>query len=287
MHGPAGPRRTAADGGVVLRCVAEGAGIPALVIGSSRYYPRTFSRGLRGSLRFGFMDLRHFSGAGAAHRAVEVSLDTYADDIDAARVSLGFERMVLIGHSHHGNLALEYARRHPSRVSHLVLIGSPPCNVERTRAAGARYWQEFASAHRKAVLRHNWSVLGEEVLRAMSPEQAFVARYVADGPKYWYDPGYDASALWRDVAIDLDLVTAFRSFFTEYELCWDAALLQTPALVVMGRHDYVVPHVLWEDFLPPLRNVTFRLFEHSGHTPQLEQPGLFDRVLLEWLAASR
>ena len=51
----------------------------------------------------------------------------------------------------------------------------------------------------------------------------------------------------------------------------------------MGRHDYVTPHVLWDEILPKLESVTYHLLEQSGHTPQLEEPKLFDQVLLEWL----
>jgi pimeloyl-ACP methyl ester carboxylesterase len=32
-----------------------------------------------------------------------------------------------------------------------------------------------------------------------------------------------------------------------------------------------------------LADLTVHVFEKSGHTPQLEQPAEFDRVLLEWL----
>jgi proline iminopeptidase len=59
--------------------------------------------------------------------------------------------------------------------------------------------------------------------------------------------------------------------------------LRAPVLVVMGRHDYVIPHLLWAEVLPTLPNVTFYLFEQSGHTPQLEESARFDRLLCEWI----
>jgi pimeloyl-ACP methyl ester carboxylesterase len=34
---------------------------------------------------------------------------------------------------------------------------------------------------------------------------------------------------------------------------------------------------------PRAGTLTMHVFEYSGHTPQLEQPQDFDRVLLEWL----
>jgi hypothetical protein len=77
--------------------------------------------------------------------------------------------------------------------------------------------------------------------------------------------------------------------FASFEVGWDPARLQAPVLVVMGRHDYVVPPPLWDDALAGLGtgtgagHVTYRVLERSGHTPQLEEPGAFDELLLEWL----
>lgn len=269
--------------GATLHYAIEGAGILILVIGSAIYYPRTFSHQLREACRLAFVDLRHFGDSDASFGLGGITVDRYADDIEHVRATLGFERVAVMGHSHHGNLALEYAKRYPARVSHVVLIGSPPCDVRRTIEGGNAYWTSHASGARKAALRDNWNALSSETLEAMSPDDALVAQYVADGPKYWYDPRYDASPLWQGVPVNMAIVTVFRGFFTDYELSWDPARLSAPVLVVMGRHDYVVPHVLWNEALPRLQNVTFHLFEQSGHTPQLEEQKLFDQILLEWI----
>lgn len=104
-----------------------------------------------------------------------------------------------------------------------------------------------------------------------------------DAPLYWNDPDYDASWLWEGMSFSMDSVHAFRNLYRTYELNWDTKLRSLPVLVVMGINDFAVPHTLWSKFLPALDNVTFRLLEHSGHTPQLEQPEEFDHLLLSWL----
>jgi proline iminopeptidase len=155
--------------------------------------------------------------------------------------------------------------------------------VRSTIEASNVYWASHASETRKAALRCNWETLSAEKLEAMSPGDAFVAQYVADGPKYWYDLNYDASPLWQGVPVNMDLIKVFRGFFTDYTLSWDPVQLNAPVLVVMRYHDYIIPHVLWDAALPRLQNVTFHLFERSGHTPQLEEHELFDQTLLEWI----
>lgn len=270
--------------GAVLRYVVEGSGVPALVIGSAIYYPRTFSRRLREALCMAFLDVRHFAETDASVAPDRITLDTYTDDIEAVRRKLGFQQGVVIGHSHNGNLALEYAKRFPSRVSHVVLIGSPPLEVSRTIAAAKAYWEDHASEHRKAALRDNRTAVDRGVLATLAPKDAYVVEYVADGPKYWYDTAYDASSLWHGVPVNLDIIKVFRSFFANgYQLAWDPELLKAPVLVVMGLHDFAVPPTLWDEVRPQLRNLAFHVFDKSGHTPQLEEPERFDRVLLEWI----
>ena len=269
--------------GAILHYAIEGTGIPILVIGSATYYPRTFSRHLRECCTLAFADVRHFAESDVALSVDRITFDTYANEMDAIRGRLGFEQVVVVGHSHHGNLALEYAKRYPDRASHVVLIGSPPFGVKRTVEVSDDYWAAYASEDRKAALRHNWDAVSVDKRAVLSPSDAFIAQYVADGPKYWYDVTYDASWLWHGMQVNMELVSRFRGLFDEYELSWDPTRVKAPVLVMMGRHDYVVPPVLWEEVLPKLKNVTYHVFERSGHTPQLEEPEMFDQVLLEWL----
>ena len=265
--------------GASLAYVVEGHGTPVLVIGSATYYPRTFSDQFKASYRLAYGDLRHFAVCDDSLGPDGIGLDVYLDDIDRIRATVGFERFALIGHSHHGNLALEYAKRYPARVSHLVLIGTPPCNVQRTIDEAEWYWDRQASEARKAALRRNRALQKSD---PKQPEEVFIAQYIADGPKYWYDFTYDASPLWQGVPVNLEAMDAFKHLFVEYDFLHGSERLELPVLCVMGKHDYAVPPTLWDDVLPKLQNVTFLLLDESGHTPQLEQPAVFDQRMWEW-----
>lgn len=272
--------------GASLAYLVEGSGPALMVIGSAVYYPRTFSPRFKASYRVGYADLRHFASSEESFNAEKIELDMYMDDIERVRRAIAFERFVLIGHSHHGNLALEYAKQYPERVSHLVLIGTPPCNVQKTMECAERYWQQAPEA-RKATLERNRASLASVKRAVQAPEDAFVAQYVADGPKYWYDAAYDAGPLWQGVPLNMEALAAFKGFFVNYEFSLDPAYLDAPVLVVMGKHDYAVPHTLWDKALMNLPNVTYRLLEKSGHTPQLESSAEFDQIFLEWLKQER
>src|SRR5262245_17607388 len=83
--------------GAHLRYRIEGQGPPCLVVGSSVYYPRVFSQGLRARLELIFLDLRHFAATDPAFTPDHLTLDTYADDIEQARKALNLGEVIVIG----------------------------------------------------------------------------------------------------------------------------------------------------------------------------------------------
>jgi pimeloyl-ACP methyl ester carboxylesterase/DNA-binding CsgD family transcriptional regulator len=56
-------------------------------------------------------------------QVVELSFEAYVRDLEAVADAAGFERFALFGHSQGAAFAVEYAARHPGRVSHLLLLG--------------------------------------------------------------------------------------------------------------------------------------------------------------------
>jgi pimeloyl-ACP methyl ester carboxylesterase/tRNA A-37 threonylcarbamoyl transferase component Bud32 len=56
--------------------------------------------------------------------AQEYSLDCWVQDLEAVVDAAGLERFPLLGISQGGPIAMEYARRHPERVTHLILYGT-------------------------------------------------------------------------------------------------------------------------------------------------------------------
>ena len=80
---------TVAVDGSRLQVRIEGTGEPMLVVGSAVFYPRVFSRDLREQFRLVFVDLRHFAPLDDAAMVDQLSIETYADDIEHVRQTLG------------------------------------------------------------------------------------------------------------------------------------------------------------------------------------------------------
>ena len=270
--------------GAHLRYRIEGDGQPCLVVGSSIYYPRVFSQDLREHLQLIFVDLRHFAASDPSFTPDRISVGTYADDIERVRQTLRLGDVVVMGHSIHGTIALEYARRYPEHVRGVVVIGAPPRRSDDEPAPSDRLWEADASEERKEILARQLAELTPEVRATLSPADLFVRSYVANGPRYWYDPAYDCSWLWDGVVPNMPVIERlFGELFKTYDLPQGPAQITLPVLIAHGRYDYSAPYTLWEEHRHTLPRHTYALFERSSHTPPLEEPERFDQTLLAWV----
>lgn len=110
--------------GFKLHYQIEGTGPDAIVIGSALYYSRSFSQNLRQHLRLIFVDWRGFAEITPSANLQTPTFAILLEDIDRIRQQLGIENCIIIGHSMHALLALEYAKRYSRNVSHLIMMAS-------------------------------------------------------------------------------------------------------------------------------------------------------------------
>jgi proline iminopeptidase len=263
---------------------AEGRGQPCLVVGSSMYYPRVFSQDLREHLQLIFVDLRHFAASDPSFSPDRISMETYPNDIEQVRQTLGLGEVVVIGHSIHGLIALEYARRYPEHVRGVVAVGTPPYRSHEDPSPSERYWEADASEERKEIVARRLAELTPEVRASLSPGDLWARQYLASAPKLWFDPTYDGSWLWEGVAMNGPVYQRVAGeLLKPYDLAQEPREIAVPVLVAHGRYDYWESYTLWEGRLHKLARHTYVLFERSGHTPPLEEPERFDETLLEWV----
>ncbi len=273
----------AVDGGK-LNYVIEGSGIPCLVVGSSIYYPRTFSQELRKHFKFIFMDLRHFAPSDDSLEIDKISLATYADDIEHVRKTLGLGQICIMGHSMHSLMAFEYACKYPENTSHVIMIGIFPVGFTEGAKAGNEFWEADASDERKMILKKNWEQIPQEEMKKLTPSEALIKTYVTNSPMYWYDPSYDGSWIWEGVEANTDVFNHIAiNVLSNYDITESLPRLKAPVFLGLGRYDYVVPYTLWDGVKEKFTNLSYHLFEKSGHTPQLEEPDLFDQKLIDWI----
>ncbi|HKC14018.1 MAG TPA: alpha/beta fold hydrolase [Vicinamibacteria bacterium] len=83
---------------------------------------------LADSLRLIYYDQRGRGRSGDRVRPEDVTLESEMGDLDTVRRHFGLGSVAILGHSWGTVLALEYAIRHPDRVSHLILMNPAPAS---------------------------------------------------------------------------------------------------------------------------------------------------------------
>jgi proline iminopeptidase len=271
----------AAAGGAALHYTTRGRGPAACLVLCSigtRPYERQFPAALDDALTLVFVDLR---GSGQSTGAVrDLTFDVLADDLEAVRRAVGAPRAAVLGHSILGIPAIEYARRRPDSVSHVIAVGTPPTgDVAALAARGRTFWEQDASDERKHLLA--------EAMARLPPGAPPAAMVQAQTPMRFHDPRFDAAPLFAGAEPKPEVLAHLMGSLARG---WSAAAaeqaqpLRAPLLLAHGRHDYTVPHVMWDDVAPHLPTATFSLFAESGHQPFAEEPAAFTSTVTDWMS---
>jgi proline iminopeptidase len=268
--------------GAELFCSTRGNGLagPACLFLSgvgTRHYELQTPPELSDRFRLVYVDLRG-SGQSTGDPA-DLTFDLLAEDLEAVRRALGVERIAVLGHSILGVLAIEYGRRCPGSVSHVITAGAPPYgDMARISTQATAFFEQDASEERKQVLR--------ESLAGLTADAPLKQHLAAQGPMRFFDPCFDAAPLFEAMVPRPQLVMhVMGKLAPGWDVTVDASSLRVPIFLAHGRYDYTVPYLLWEDIPSRLPNATFELFERSGHQPFFEEPDRFAETLTNWFAA--
>lgn len=83
---------------------------------------------LSAAFRLIYYDQRGRGRSAARVRPEDVSIESEAQDLERVREYFQLESLAVLGHSWGGVLAMEYALRHPRRVSQLILMNTAPAS---------------------------------------------------------------------------------------------------------------------------------------------------------------
>ncbi|KZE72063.1 alpha/beta hydrolase [Paenibacillus jamilae] len=275
--------QTVISDGFELKYTIRGNGKPILVIGSSIYYPRLFSNHLYKSFQFIFLDHRGFAKPIRALKPEDYTLDKVINDIEATRQCLHLDQFIILGHSGHAFMALEYAKQFPGNVEKVVLLNSAPTNSQERQRQSISYFYETASSARKERFEKDIVLLENDIKN--DPDRRFVHMCIRMGAQSFYDYTYDAAYMWNDVYTNMPIIDyLWGEAFGKMDLIQSLADVRKPVLIGLGRTDYLVaPVSLWDRVDGSYTNVKKVVFEHSGHNPMFEEPHYFNQTLTEWI----
>ena len=217
-------------------------------------------------------------GRSADHvRPEEVTLASDVADLDRVRRRLRLESPVILGHSWGAVLALEYALRHPTRASHLILMNPAPASasdvavlrkayleklgpdMDRQRAivAGAAYQagDPEAVAERYRIHFKHALVRPEDYETLMAKMKAGFIRQGSGGI-------VKARAVEDQLMRDTWQLPA-------YDLLPKLRGLGVPTLVITGEQDFI-PVEVAQRIARAIPNATFVTIKGCGHFAYLE-----------------
>ncbi|MCH9627118.1 MAG: hypothetical protein S4CHLAM2_07520 [Chlamydiales bacterium] len=273
--------------GFDLRYQIEGCGPNTLVIGSSVYYPRLFSAHLRKHLRLVFADMRAFAPPPRSEAALTFDLNLLLDDIECMRQKLNLGSTIVMGPSGNAFLALEYAKKYPEHVSHVIMVGTGPDFTKSSKEAADRYWEKASSIERKRAFNKSFELHPDALYDTLPLNQRFVWNYVRHGPRIWYDHHFDSTPLWKDVHVNMSIFDyVWGTLFKDLDITKGLRSFNKPVFLALGQYDFIVgPPESWNPIRSQFKNLTISIFEQSGHSPFFEEKELFNAKLLDWLAS--
>ena len=210
-------------------------------------------------------------------------LPDYAADLEALRQHLRLDRPIVMGWSHGGMVAQQFAFTYPHSLSRLILFDT------------SAYFGEFLSDIAAAVQEFKDQPWFAESFAALQKEWANDYETDEDMAQLWaqemkfYFKRFDArAAAHRERTKDLPLRIAPLRTFNEREastmdLRPHLRDIAVPALVIVGRHDFITNVAMAEEMVRHIPNARLEIFEDSGHFAIVEEPEKFHRVIRQFI----
>ena len=216
----------------------------------------------------------------------DVTLASDVDDLDQVRQHFQLESPALLGHSWGAVLALEYALRHPARVSRLILMNPAPVSASDFAVLRKAYVQKLG-----ADMERQREIVASTAYKEGDPE-AVAARY-----RLHFKP-----ALKRPEDYEKLMATMKAGFVSQgkagivkaravedrlmrdtwqadgYDLLPRLRNLNIPTLVISGDHDFI-PGEIAVHIARAIPNAHLVMIRDCGHFAYLECAGDVRRAL--------
>jgi pimeloyl-ACP methyl ester carboxylesterase len=181
----------------------------------------------------------------------EISFDTFVTDLETVVDAAGLERFPLLGISQGASVSIEYAARHPERVSHLILFGG--------YAAG---WRHTASPdearEREALMVLTGAGWGRD---DPTYRHLFSSSFMPDATQdelRWFDDFQRRTASAKNAVRFLE---AFSTIDVRHRL----AQLSVPTLVLHSRGDKRIPLAIGRQLAAAVPGAEFIGLESANH----------------------
>ncbi|HEU5486726.1 MAG TPA: alpha/beta fold hydrolase [Microlunatus sp.] len=214
-------------------------------------------------------------GHGLSDRNVtDHSLEARVADLEAVADDAGLERFALLAMAQGGPVAIEYAARHPARLTRLIFYGSFSGDQMPTSPADAELYETMG-----AMIRVGWARSTSEFRRV------FTSMMIPGGTEEqmrWIDD-------LQRMAVDPETALAARSHRQVTDASARMAELELPTLVLHSRGDRAQPYQRGRDLAAGIRGARLVALESNNHIVLADEPAwpVFMREVTQFLAPDR
>lgn len=168
------------------------------------------------------------------------------------------DNVILVGHSMGGQVALQAAKQAPQRVKKLILLASSGYMKPFShRLVALSYIPFFTHLVRKMFEKRD----AREIIREVVFDPAIIDDHMVNT----YVHPMEDKAFYRSL---VGLLRHHGGDLTTEQL----ALIPTPALLLWGRNDRIVPPHIGERLVGDLPNAALKVYEQTGHLVPEERP---------------
>ncbi len=216
-------------------------------------------------------------GNGESEGGEPYSHAQFVADLEALRCKLDLGKIILLGGSYGGFIALEYALTHPQHLHAVILRDTAASNrfqgTSKARALASEFPMDEDSLNRlfDGQMRDN---------------DDFRASFAQIQPLY---------TVQRDAAVEAERLSripfryrthnwAFSRNQPGYDLVSRLPEIRVPVLVTVGRHDWITPLEASQELAAGLPDSELVVFERSGHSPHIEENALYLGAVRDFLA---
>ena len=230
-------------------------------------YKPTFSA-LADRMQLVYVDHR---GQGRSARASQASytLENNVEDLEALRLHLGLDSIIVIGGSYGGMVALAYAARYPGSVSQLIVYATTASHEFLPRAQ--RTLRDRGTPEQITIAQKLWD-------GTFQSNDELKTYFEILGPLYSYrtepvDQSEPQSVAWGDRILSYEATNeAFGGFLRTYDIRSELAKITAPTLVLAGRHDWICAPEWSEEIARLIPGAEVQIFEDSGHMLRTDEP---------------
>ena len=217
-------------------------------------------------------------GCGFSSLTPPYTFEQFVDDLEAFRRHFcGDRRMILIGGSFGGMIALTYAVRHPHGLSRLILRGTAASHHHEAEAIEnfkARLHKATSASIGMVHKMFSDQVVDDTELRLI---------WLALMPLYYekFDPD---AALERTRTLQLHAETHNALFAGKnYDLRAELGTIEVPTLVVVGEHDWICPASQSREMAAGIPGARLLVVPQANHAVHIEKNAEVLQAIREFL----